>query len=110
MVLKLTILGERRDHIPKHSGGGCNITLAFELGSSLQVRIINIANRLKILFSEPAIGSFVYGRGRRLNRLNHYVNMVDKKSPCLSEDMISTALRTTFAICLSTVSSSFALN
>ena len=105
MVLKLTFLGERRDHIPKHSGGGCNITLAFELGSSLQVR-----NRLKILFSEPAIGSFVYGRGNRLNRLNHYVNMVDKKSPCLSEDMISTALRTTFAICLSTVSSSFALN
>ena len=36
--------------------------------------------------------------------------MVDKKSPCLSEDTISTALRTTFAICLSTVSSSFALN
>lgn len=57
MVLKLTFLGERTDHIPKHSRGGCNITLAFELGSYLQVGIINIANRLKTLFSETAIGS-----------------------------------------------------
>lgn len=56
MVLKLTFLCERTDHIPKHSGGGC-ITLAFELGSYLQVGIINIANRLKTLFSETAIGS-----------------------------------------------------